>query len=172
METSSKPVQDSYVRSKLSWSRVVLWASLVAVILFVPADRNGCGFFRYGAMEFAHFGYALAWMVIFFALRTRWRLLLLVVTVPVVLFFFGFHGIPEENAGPEDWRLLVCARFKAIFRLTEANISSFQRPYRPPGFRLTARNSISTSMFQATVQAGRWATLFKLRRGVGIAIFT
>jgi hypothetical protein len=79
----------------------VLWASLVAVILFVPADRNACGFFRYGAMEFAHFGYVFAWMVIFFALRMRWRLLLLVVTVPLVLLFFGLHGIPEENAGPE-----------------------------------------------------------------------
>jgi len=31
----------------------------------------------------------------------RLRLLLLVVTVPVVLLFFGLHGIPEENAGPE-----------------------------------------------------------------------
>jgi hypothetical protein len=52
-------------------------------------------------MEFAHFGYVFAWMVIFFALRMRWRLLLLVVTVPLVLLFFGLHGIPEENAGPE-----------------------------------------------------------------------
>lgn len=101
MQISFKPVRDSYVRSKLSRSRVVLWALLVTVILFVPADRNGCGIFRYGAMEFAHFGYVFAWMVIFFALRMRWRLLLLVVTVPVVLLFFGLHGIPEENAGPE-----------------------------------------------------------------------
>jgi hypothetical protein len=101
METSAKPVRDSYVRSKLSWSRIVLWGSLVTVLLFVPEDRNGCGFFRYGAMEFAHFGYVFAWMVIFFALRMRWRLLLLAVTVPVVLLYFGLHGIAEENAGPE-----------------------------------------------------------------------
>ena len=25
----------------------------------------------------------------------------MVATVPVVLFYFGLHGIPEENAGPE-----------------------------------------------------------------------
>lgn len=79
----------------------MLWALLVAVILFVPADRTGCGFFRYGVMEFAHFGYVIAWMVIFFALRMQWRLLLLVATVPVVVVLFGLHGIPEENAGPE-----------------------------------------------------------------------
>ena len=45
MEHSPKPVQDFYVRSKLSWYRVVLWALLAAVILFVPEDRNECGFF-------------------------------------------------------------------------------------------------------------------------------
>ena len=77
------------------------WALLFAVILFVSADRTGCGFFRYGAMEFAHFAYVFAWMMIFFALRMRWRLQLLVATVPVVAVFFGLHGIPEENAGPE-----------------------------------------------------------------------
>jgi hypothetical protein len=136
METSSKPVRDSYGRSKLSWSRVVLWASLVAVILFVPADRNGCGFFRYGAMEFAHFGYALAWMVIFFVLRTRWRLLLLVVTVPVVLFFFGLHGIPEENAGPE-------AAAVAGLREIQSNLQTYrsehqQFPASLPSARLSA----------------------------------
>src|ERR1700676_4548763 len=37
----------------------------------------------------------------FHRLRMRWRLLLLVGTVPLVLLFFGLHGIPEENAGPE-----------------------------------------------------------------------
>jgi len=101
METNANPARDSYVRSKLSWGRVVLWALVVAVILFVPEDRNGCGFFRYGAMELAHFGGALAWMAIFFAVRLRWRLLLLVVTVPAVMVYFGLHGIAEENAGPE-----------------------------------------------------------------------
>jgi hypothetical protein len=101
METGANSVRGSDVRSQLTWSRVLLWATLFAVILFVPEDKSGCGFFRYGVMEFAHFAYTFAWMVIFFALRLRWRLLFLVVTVPVVLVFFGLHGIPDENAGPE-----------------------------------------------------------------------
>jgi hypothetical protein len=88
-------------RSRLRWSTVVLWAGLFAVALFTPIDWRGCGFFRYGMMEFAHFGYVFACMVIFFALRIQWRLLLLVVTVPIALFFFGLHGTAEENAGPE-----------------------------------------------------------------------
>jgi hypothetical protein len=101
METSANPARGSYVRSNLSWGRIVLLALLVAVILFVAEDRKGCGFFRYGAMEFAHFSGALAWMVIFFAVRLRWRLLVLAVTVPAALFYFGLHGIAEENAGRE-----------------------------------------------------------------------
>lgn len=87
------------------------------------------GFFRYGAMEFAHFGFAFSWMVIFFALRMRWRLPLLVVTVPLVLLFFALHGIPEENAGPEAAAVAGLGRFKAVSKLTAANISkSFQHP--------------------------------------------
>lgn len=101
METISERQQNSYFRSKLSWTRVVRWAALFAVVLFLPADWRGCGFFRRGAAEFLDFVYVFAWFVIFFALRMRWRLLLLVVTLPMVLIFFGLHGIAEENAGPE-----------------------------------------------------------------------
>ena len=101
----------------------MLWGSLVTVLLFVPEDRNGCGFFRYGAMEFAHFGYVFAWMVIFFALRMRWRLLLLAVTVPVVLAYFGLHGIAEENAGPE-------AAAVAGLRQIQGSIQTYRSEYQ------------------------------------------
>jgi hypothetical protein len=100
-----------------------LWALLVAVILFVPEDRKGCGFFRYGAMEFAHFGGAFVWMVAFFAVRLRWRLLLLMVTVPVVLFYFGLHGIPEENAGPE-------AAAVAGLRQVQSTLQTYSRQHQ------------------------------------------
>jgi hypothetical protein len=90
-----------HLRSRLRWSRVFLWAGLFAVVLFTPLDWSGCGSFRHGAVELLHFVYVFSWFVIFFALRWRWRLLILVVTVPVVLVFFGLHGVPDENAGPE-----------------------------------------------------------------------
>ncbi len=127
METSAKPVRDSYVRSKLSWSRIVLWGSLVSVLLFVPEDRNGCGFFRYGAMEFAHFGYVFAWMVIFFALRLRWRLLLLATTGAVLFPYFGLHGIAEENAGPE-------AAAVAGLRQYQSSLSAYHTEHQPEGY--------------------------------------
>ena len=69
--------------------------------LFTPIDRSGCGFFRHGAVELLHFVYVLLWFVIFFALRLRWRLLLLIVTAPLVFYSLGLHGIAEVNAAPE-----------------------------------------------------------------------
>ena len=101
MKASTETARASYIRSKLSWRRVVLWAALVTALLFAPIDWNGCGFFRYGAMDFVHFGCTFAWIVFFFALRMRWRLLLLAATVAVLFPYFGLHGIAEENAGPE-----------------------------------------------------------------------
>jgi hypothetical protein len=71
-------------------------------------------------------------------------------------------------------RLQVCGRFKAVSKLTAANISkSSEQPYRPRVFCLSRRNSTSTNTFQAAIRTERWwVTLFKLRRSVGIAIFT
>jgi hypothetical protein len=101
METRAIRVRDPCIRSKMSRTGVLVWAALFTVVLFTPLDWSGCGFFRHGALEFLHFFYVFSWFVIFFALRLRWRLLLLIVTVPVILSYFGLHGIPEENAGPE-----------------------------------------------------------------------
>jgi hypothetical protein len=96
-----QPLLYAYLRSRLHWSRVVLWAGLFALVLFTPIDWSGCGILRHGALEFLYFACAFMWFVIFFGLRLPWRLVLLVVTVPVLLAYFGLHGIAEENAGPE-----------------------------------------------------------------------
>ena len=72
-----------------------LWAGLFAVVLFTPLDWSGCGFFRHGAAELLHFFYVFSWLVVFFALRLRWRLLLLIVTTPLVFYFLGLHGVWE-----------------------------------------------------------------------------
>jgi hypothetical protein len=101
METRAIPVRDPYIRSKMSWTRVLVWAALFTVVLFTPIDWSGCGFFRHGAVEFLDFVYVFSWFVIFFALRLRWRLLLLIVTAPLVFYSLGLHGVAEENAAPE-----------------------------------------------------------------------
>lgn len=94
-------MRDPYIRSKLSWARVLVWAALFTAVLFTPLDWSGCGFFRHGAVEFLYFFYVFSWFVVFFALRLRWRLLLLIVTAPLVFSYLGLHGVAEENAAPE-----------------------------------------------------------------------
>ena len=76
-------IRDLFVQ--VSWARVLVWAALFTAVLFTPLDWSGCGFFRHGAVEFLYFFYVFSWFVVFFALRLRWRLLLLIVTAP--LFF-------------------------------------------------------------------------------------
>jgi hypothetical protein len=115
--------QDSGVRSKSSFGKALLWAGLVAVLLFAPFDWNGCGFFRRGATELVHFGFTFAWFVIFFALRLKWRFLLLVVTLPVLLYFFGLRGVPEENAGPE-------AAVVGGLRQIQAGVETYRREHQ------------------------------------------
>lgn len=100
-QTGSEQRPDSYLRSRLTFAGIVVWAVLISVLLFIPSDWRGCGYLRHGAREFLYFGYVFAWSVIFFALRLRWRLVLLAVTAPVLFLYFGLHGVAEENAGPE-----------------------------------------------------------------------
>src|SRR5882672_9891722 len=110
MEGSAERKQNSYVRSRLTWARVMLLAGLVAVVLFTPIDWRGCGYFRRGAMEFLHFVYVFAWLVIFFASRMRWRFLLVLVTVPLILYV---PGIPEESSGPEAAAVGALRQFRS-----------------------------------------------------------
>jgi len=127
METRAIPVRDPYIRSKMSWTGVLVWAALFTVVLFTPLDWSGCGFFRHGAAEFLHFFYVFSWFVIFFALRLRWRLLLLIVTVPVILSYFGLHGIAEENAGPE-------AAAVGALRQFQSALSTYQAEHPQQGY--------------------------------------
>jgi hypothetical protein len=101
MEPSTKRPPILHFRSKLPWRSVVLWAALFTVVLFTPLDWSGCGFFRHGAVEFLYFFCVFSWFVIFIALRLGWRLLLLIVTAPLVFSYLGLHGVAEENAAPE-----------------------------------------------------------------------
>jgi hypothetical protein len=101
MEAEGEHQPTFHLRSRLRWSRVFLWAGLSAVVLFTPLDWSGCGFFRHGVVEFLHLFYVFSWFVIFFALRLRWRLLLMIVTAPWFFYSLGLHGVAEENAAPE-----------------------------------------------------------------------
>ena len=51
--------------------------------------------------------------MVFFALRWRWRLLLLIVTTPLVFYFLGLHGVSEENAAPEAAAVGALRQFRS-----------------------------------------------------------
>jgi hypothetical protein len=48
------------------------------------------------------FLYSFGWLVLFLAVRTKWRILLLVVTIPAIILHFGLNGTPEMNASAES----------------------------------------------------------------------
>jgi hypothetical protein len=64
------------------------------------------------------FFYPFAWLVLFFAVRTRWRLVLLLVTIPaLVLHANGRWGLMEMNSGAES------AAFRAL-RQMQSSLSA------------------------------------------------
>jgi hypothetical protein len=89
------------VRSGLSLGKVFAWAVLATAVLLLLVVLNGCWLFRYGPGGFAVFVYVFVWLVVFFALGTKWRFVLLVVTLVAAIPLVGLRGIAEQNARPE-----------------------------------------------------------------------
>jgi hypothetical protein len=87
----------------MSLKRVLGLAGLAALVLFGILSWGECWLFRYGIRSLVAFLYLFAWLLLFFAVRTKWRLVLLLVTIPtVVLIANGRWGIVEMNAGAES----------------------------------------------------------------------
>lgn len=94
--------KDPTIRSGLSWGKVFAFAGLGTLLLFVALNWGGCWLFRYGPHNLPLFLYPFAWLVLFLSLRARWRVPLLLVTVPaLILFANGRWGIVESNAAAE-----------------------------------------------------------------------
>src|SRR5689334_19098567 len=86
------------VRSELGWMRVTAWAAVATLLLFTIMNWRGCWLFRNEQRDLVVFVYPFAWLVLFFAIRTRWRLALVLVTIPVLLFVAnGRWGLSEMN---------------------------------------------------------------------------
>jgi hypothetical protein len=106
------------IRSRLTWGKVFAFAALRTLLIFLVLNWAVCWFFRYGAHSLAAFLYPFAWLVLFFSVRARWRISLLLVTIPaLILFANGRWGTVESNAGAE------AAAFKALKDMHSAVIS-------------------------------------------------
>jgi hypothetical protein len=109
---------NTLVRSQLGWTKVTAWAALTTLLLFATLNWRGCWLFRNEPQNLAVFFYPFAWLVLFFAVRTRWRLVLLLVTIPaLVVYANGRWGLVEMNSGAES------AAFQALHQM-QSSISA------------------------------------------------
>ena len=103
---------NTLVRSQTGWTKVTAWAALATTLLFAILNWHGCWLFRNEPQNLAVFFYPFAWLVLFFAVRTRWRLVLLLVTIPaLVVYANGRWGLVEMNSGAES------AAFQALHQM-------------------------------------------------------
>jgi hypothetical protein len=103
METTGERQPNALVRSQMGWTKVTALAALTTSLLFAILNWRGCWLFRNEPQNLAVFFYPFAWLVLFFAVRTRWRLVLLLVTIPaLVVYANGRWGLVEMNSGAES----------------------------------------------------------------------
>jgi hypothetical protein len=91
------------LRSHLGWAKVIAGAALTTSLLFAILNWRGCWLFRNEPQNLPVFLYPFAWLVLLFAIRTRWRLVLLTVTIPALAVYAnGRWGLSEMNSRAES----------------------------------------------------------------------
>jgi hypothetical protein len=128
MEAIGQRQPNTLVRSKMGWTRVTVWAALTTSLLFAILNWRGCWLFRNEPQSLAVFFYPFAWLVLFFAVRTRWRLMLLLVTLPaLVVYANGRWGLVEMNSGAES------AAFQALHQM-QSSISASRAEHQQQNY--------------------------------------
>jgi hypothetical protein len=122
METTGERQPTALVRSQMGWTKVTALAALT--LLFTVLNWRGCWLFRNEPQNLVLFFYPFAWLVLFFAVRTRWRLVLLLVTIPaLVVYANGRWGLVEINSGAES------AAFQALHQM-QSSLSASRDEHR------------------------------------------
>jgi hypothetical protein len=127
METNAAQKPKNWFRSDVSWTKAVAWSALVTSILFALANWHGCWLFRQEFRDLVVFLYLFGWLVLFLAARTKWRILLLVVTIPAVILHFGLNGIPEMNASAESGAV-------EALRQMQSNLHAYRDEHHQQGY--------------------------------------
>src|SRR5713226_8235389 len=123
MEVTGGRQPKTLVRSEMGWMKATAWAALVTLLLFAVLNWHGCWLFRNERRDLVIFFYPFAWLVLFFAVRTRWRLVLLLVTIPLLVWVGnGRWGLSAMNSGAES------AAFQALHQMQSSlNTSRAER---------------------------------------------
>jgi hypothetical protein len=118
MTATTEHESNILVGSGRGWTKATAWAALTTSLLFAILNWRGCWIFRNEQRDLVVFVYPFAWLVLFFAIRTRWRLALVLVTIPVLLFVAnGRWGLSEMNSGAES------AAFEALHQM-QSNLNA------------------------------------------------
>ncbi len=128
MEATGERQPNTLVRSQMGWTKVTAWAALTTSLLFAILNWYGCWLYRNEPQNLAVFFYPFAWLVLIFAVRTRWRLVLLLVTIPaLVVYANGRWGLVEMNSGAES------AAFQALHQM-QSSISASRAEHQQQNY--------------------------------------
>lgn len=116
METPASPKPKSWFRSDVGWTKAVTCSAVLTLILFAVANWHGCWLFRNGFRGLLVFFCPFAWLVLFLAVRTKWRILLLVIAIPGVILHFGLNGTAEMNASAESGAVEALRQMQSSFQ--------------------------------------------------------
>ncbi len=121
METTGERPTNDRVRSRMRWAKSAVWAALITAGLFTFVNGDGCWFFRNQLRDLVVFSLPFAWLLLFFGLRTRGRLILLLIAVIAIVFGLGtgFWGMSEMNAAAE------VAAFQALHQM-QSGLSTYR----------------------------------------------
>jgi hypothetical protein len=129
---------NTLVRSQMGWMKVAAWAALTTSLLFAILNWHGCWLFRNEPQNLAVFFYPFVWLVLFFAARTRWRLVLLLITIPaLVVYANGRWGLVEMNSGAESAAFQALHQMQSSISASGAEHQQQDYPHTLPSMNLS-----------------------------------
>jgi len=140
MEPAIEHRSNSGIRSELNWGRVTAWSAFLTLILFLVANRHGCWLFRHQPRDLVLFVWPFASLVVFLAIRAKWRLVFLVVTTPVVVLLtgFGMNGLAESNARAESAAVTALHQMQSSLHRHHEEQGQQEYPYTMPTVKLSS----------------------------------
>jgi hypothetical protein len=138
VKAASERQSNILVRSEMGWTKVTVWAALVTLLMFAILDWQVCWLFRNEPQNLVVFLYPFAWLVLFLAVRTKWRLVLLLVTIPVLVVFANGHwGLSEMNSGAESAAFQALHQMQSSLNASRVEHHQKEYPDTPPSMNLS-----------------------------------
>jgi hypothetical protein len=139
MGTNVERRADKPVRSSMSWRKAIAWSALGTAMLFGLLNWRGCWLFMYGAEGLVVFAYPFAWLLIFFLVRTRWRSVLVALTLLAAPALSLRLGIVEQFAGFESTAVTALQQLQSSVETCRKEKGQEEYPEALPAVKLDDR---------------------------------